>query len=69
LDRVVYGATIDDAGRHCGQIYTYAKDLVRRSDLKCEVTGPIEQAACVGLFGLPPVRRAMAAWRKPVEAA
>jgi tRNA(Arg) A34 adenosine deaminase TadA len=68
VDRVVFGATIDDAARYCGQIYIYAKDLVQRSDLKCEVAGPVEQAACVGLFELPSIRRAMAARHRPAKA-
>jgi tRNA(Arg) A34 adenosine deaminase TadA len=50
LDRVVYGATIDDAAKFYPQIYVYAKDLARRGDLACEVAGPVEREACFHLF-------------------
>src|SRR5271170_6911075 len=32
LDRVVYGATIADANKHCRQIHISARKVVRRSD-------------------------------------
>lgn len=50
VDRVVFGATIADASRHCAQIHTGARQLVRRSDLRCEVSGPVARAACAAVF-------------------
>ena len=50
LDRVVYGATIGDAAKHCGQIRVSAKTLNAKSDMPCEVTGPVERAGCRALF-------------------
>jgi len=57
LDRVIYGATISDASKYCFQIYTSAKQLVKKSDLVCEVVGPVERARCVELFEASPMRR------------
>ena len=37
LDRVVYGATISDASRHCLQIHISAKAVAARSDMPCVV--------------------------------
>jgi tRNA(Arg) A34 adenosine deaminase TadA len=54
LDRVVYGATISDAAQHYNQIYTSAKQLAKKSDMICEVVGPLERKRCVELFqGFP----------------
>jgi len=58
LDRVIYGATIGDASKYCKQIYTSAKQLVKKSDLVCEVVGPVERDRCVALFEACPMRRA-----------
>jgi tRNA(Arg) A34 adenosine deaminase TadA len=63
IDRVVYGATISDAARFCSQIYTSARQLQRRSDLRCEVAGPVERDACVALFEDPRMAEAMKLWR------
>lgn len=63
VDRVVYGATIDDAARFCSQIYTYAKTLARKSDITCRVVGPVERAACVKLFTTPRMRAVFKTWR------
>ncbi len=41
LDRVVFGATIADANRHCLQIQIPAKEVSRRSDMPCMVVGPV----------------------------
>jgi len=65
VDRVIYGATISDAARFCSQIYTSARQLTRRSDLKCEVVGPVERSACVALFEDPRMTAAMKLWRHP----
>jgi len=67
LDRVVYGATIDDASEHCAQIYTYAKDLVKRSDLKCEVVGPVARTECRGIFEDPRMLEMTRQWRKSIR--
>jgi tRNA(Arg) A34 adenosine deaminase TadA len=63
IDRVVYGATIDDAARHCNQIYTYAKDLVKKSDLTCEVVGPLARAECNAIFEDPRIQAAIRSWK------
>src|SRR3984885_12338334 len=34
LDRVVYGATIEDANRHCHQIQIHAAEVAERSDMR-----------------------------------
>jgi tRNA(Arg) A34 adenosine deaminase TadA len=57
LDRVIYGATIEDASKYCGQIYTSSKQLVKKSDLVCEVVGPVERERCIELFEASPMRR------------
>ena len=46
LDRVVFGATIADANRHCLQIHIAAKEVVRRSDMHCIVDGPVLRDLC-----------------------
>lgn len=58
LDRVVYGATIEDASRYCRQIYVPAKELVRRSDMDTVVEGPVLRTACRELFTHPRVVKA-----------
>src|SRR5271170_8004191 len=40
LDRVVYGATIADASRHCLQIQIPAQEVAQRADMACIVEGP-----------------------------
>ena len=62
LDRVVYGATIADANEHCRQIQIPATEVAERSDMRCKVTGPVEQALCVGLFTHPNMQRAFRTW-------
>jgi tRNA(Arg) A34 adenosine deaminase TadA len=64
LDRVVYGATIADANRFCRQIQISATEVAARSDMKCIVTGPVEQAACLALFTHPNMQRAFKLWSK-----
>jgi tRNA(Arg) A34 adenosine deaminase TadA len=53
LDRVVYGATIADAARFGHQILISAAEIVKRSDMKCVVDGPVERDLCVTLFTNP----------------
>ena len=62
LDRVVYGATIEDANRHCRQIHIPAAELARRSDMQCIVTGPILRELCYTLFTHPRMLEAFATW-------
>ncbi len=70
LDRVVYGATIEDAGRHCLQIHIPAKAVASRSDKSCQVEGPVLRKECYALFTHPTMLRAFGAWttRKPAKA-
>src|ERR1700676_576891 len=35
LDRIVFGATIADANRHCLQIHIAAKEVAERADMTC----------------------------------
>ena len=62
LDRVVFGATIKDANRHCRQIQIPAKEVARRSDMKCVVEGPVLRAECYGLFTHPNMLKVFAEW-------
>lgn len=63
IDRVVFGATIQDAAKHCRQIYVAAKTLAKRSDMVCTVVGPVEQASCVALFEDERMQAMMKTWR------
>lgn len=62
LDRVVYGATIEDASRHCNQIQISAEEVAARSDMKCIVDGPILREQCYALFTHPQMLRAFRLW-------
>jgi tRNA(Arg) A34 adenosine deaminase TadA len=62
LDRVVFGATIADASRHCLQIHISARSVVSHSDIPCEVTGPVLRQECYGLFTHPIMQRAFNQW-------
>jgi tRNA(adenine34) deaminase len=62
LDRVVYGATIEDANRHCNQILIPAAEVAARSDMACVVDGPILRAECYALFTHPQMLRAFRQW-------
>jgi hypothetical protein len=57
LDRLVFGATIADAGRFVSQISIPAKEVARRTDLQCVVAGPVEREVCVKLFTDPRMQR------------
>jgi tRNA(Arg) A34 adenosine deaminase TadA len=63
IDKVVYGATIDDASRFCSQIHISAESLVERSDMKCEVKGPVARKECVAIFEDERMQAAMKSWR------
>src|SRR5882724_13587791 len=67
LDRVVYGATIDDANRHVLQIHIPAKEVARRSDLSCVVQGPVLRELCYTLFTHPNMLRAFRKWTSRSE--
>jgi tRNA(adenine34) deaminase len=62
LDRVVYGATIEDANRHCRQIQISAAEVAQRSDMRCTVTGPVLRELCYTLFTHPRMQEAFATW-------
>ncbi len=62
LDRVVYGATIADANRHCNQILIPAREVAARADMPCTVDGPVLQNQCYALFTHPNMLRAFRSW-------
>ena len=62
LDRVVFGATIKDASKHCKQIYVPAREVLRRSDMTCIVDGPILRAESYRLFTHPKMLKVFATW-------
>ncbi len=62
LDRVVFGATIADANRHCNQIQIPATEVAARSDMRCMVDGPILRDECYALFTHPRMLRAFRQW-------
>src|SRR6266436_5226598 len=62
LDRVVFGATIADANRHCLQIHVAAKQIARRADMACVVEGPVLRELCCTLFTHPNMQRAFRSW-------
>jgi len=62
LDRVVYGATIEDANRHCNQIRIPATEVAARSDMRCVVDGPVLREQCYALFTHPKMLRAFRRW-------
>ena len=62
LDRVVYGATIEDANRHCNQIQIAATEVTARSDMHCIVDGPVLRDECYALFTHPSMLRAFRLW-------
>lgn len=69
VDRVVYGATIEDANQHCRQIHIHATEVAKRSDMKCEVIGPVLRDESYALFTHPNMLKAFRSWstrkRKP----
>ena len=62
LDRVVYGAVIADANRHCRQIQIPAKEVALRSDMRCVVEGPVLRKLCATLFTDPKMQKAFRMW-------
>lgn len=64
IDRVVYGATIEHAARHCNQIYISASEFAGKSNMRCEVVGPIEAELCYSsLFSHPNMIKRFKTWR------
>jgi tRNA(Arg) A34 adenosine deaminase TadA len=62
VDRVVYGATIEDCNRHCRQIQIPATEVSERSDMSCRVDGPVLREVCYALFTHPNMLKAFSAW-------
>lgn len=62
LDRIVYGATIEDANKHCNQIQIPATEVAARSDMQCKVDGPILRDQCYALFTDPRMLKAFRLW-------
>jgi tRNA(Arg) A34 adenosine deaminase TadA len=62
LDRVVFGATIDDAKQFVLQIHIPAKEVARRSDMPCRVDGPVLRDLCKTLFTHPNMQKAFRTW-------
>jgi tRNA(Arg) A34 adenosine deaminase TadA len=62
LDRVVYGASIEDANRHCNQILIPATEVAARSDMTCIVDGPVLRDQCYALFTHPRMLKAFRLW-------
>ena len=62
IDRVVYGATIEDANRYCRQIHIHATEIAERSDMRCVVDGPVLREECYALFAHPNMLRAFRTW-------
>jgi len=64
LDRVVYGATIDDAAKFGNQIMIYSADVKAHWKGACVVDGPVDHERCLALFTDPKLLAARAK-RKP----
>ncbi len=62
LDRMVFGATIADASRHCLQIHIPAKEVAQRADMRCVVEGPVLRELCHTLFTHPNMQKAFRQW-------
>ncbi len=62
VDRVVYGATIEDANKHCRQIHIHATEVAERSDMPCRVDGPVMRDECYALFTHPNMLKAFKEW-------
>jgi tRNA(Arg) A34 adenosine deaminase TadA len=62
LDRVVFGATIADASKHCKQIHIPAREVNRRSDMPLELVGPILRKEAYALFTHPNMLAVFATW-------
>jgi tRNA(Arg) A34 adenosine deaminase TadA len=67
LDRVVFGATIADANKHCKQIHVPARELNRRSDMPLELVGPVLRKEAYALFTHPNMLAVFATWNPKKE--
>jgi tRNA(Arg) A34 adenosine deaminase TadA len=67
LDRIVFGATIADANRHCLQIHIAAKEVAQRADMTCVVEGPVLRELCYTLFTHPNMLKAFRTWSSRKE--
>jgi len=68
LDRVVFGATIEDCNRHCRQIQIPATEVAARSDMHCIVDGPVLHDVCYALFTHPNMLKAFSTWSTSKQA-
>lgn len=62
VDRVVFGATIEDANEHCRQIRIAAQEVAERSDMPCLVEGQVLREQCRALFTDPRMLQAFRSW-------
>ncbi len=62
FDRVVYGAKIRDAAKHCRQIHVSAREINRRSDMPLIVDGPVLREEAYALFTHPNMLKVFATW-------
>ncbi len=64
IDRVVFGATIDDAARYGDQILIPSAEVEKRSTIHCAVTGPVERDYAMRLFTDPAMQAVFKKWRR-----
>ena len=62
LDRIVYGATIEDANQFCKQIRIPATEVAARSDMTTLVTGPVCRDECLAIFTHPKMQKTFKTW-------
>ena len=62
VDRVIFGAAIEDATRHFRQIQIPATEVAERSDMLCTVDGPFLRDECYALFTHPAMLKAIRSW-------
>jgi tRNA(adenine34) deaminase len=62
LDRIVFGATIEDANQYCLQIHISATEVSKRSDMPCVVDGPVLRDLCNTLFTHPNMQKEFRTW-------
>ncbi len=63
LDRVVFGATVADAAQYGHQILIPSAEVQHRSDMPCQVEGPIERDYCLRLFTNPTMQALFQKWK------
>ncbi len=68
IDRVVYGATIEDANRFCRQIRIPATEIAERSDMSSTaVVGPVCRDECLAIFTHPNMQQTFKTWSSAKE--